>query len=347
MVIVVVRRSGRHTQTIGTILDERQFRRTPKGLTIPSGATQDMANGDGKGTGVRRMIAWCTAMSVLFGSAACDGAEPTTSPPSPSSAAVDPAPGRHQLTLDHGGVTRKYRVHAPAGYDPATPVPLVIALHPFPGEGLGMSEMIGLDEKAATENFLVAYPDGINGGFNAMVCCGTADDIGFLKALTEQLIDGWRVDPDRVYLTGISNGGDLSFRAAVEATGMFAAIGAVSGGFIGPSAAVADYAPKSPVSVITFIGAQDRYAKEFRAGIQAWQQRLRCVPVSPAPAAPARTIELTRARCADGSDIDVYVLENMGHSWPGAKTGMIAAPQAGMVATDAIWEFFAAHPRRS
>jgi polyhydroxybutyrate depolymerase len=296
---------------------------------------------------MRRLIVWCTALSVLFGTAACDGGTQPTSPPSPSSAAVQPAPGKHQLTLDHGGVTRTYRVHAPPGYDPAKPVPLVIALHPFPGEGLGMSEMVGLDSKAAQENFLVAYPDGINGGFNAMVCCGTADDVGFLKTLTERLVSGWRVDPDRVYLTGISNGGDLSFRAAVEASGMFAAIGAVSGGFIGPPAAAADYAPKSPVSVITFIGDQDRYATEFRSGVQAWQQRLRCVPATPAPAPVARTIDLSRARCADGSEIDVYVIENMGHSWPGAKTGMFAAPQAGIVATDAIWEFFAAHPRKS
>ncbi|MBE1491899.1 alpha/beta hydrolase family esterase [Plantactinospora soyae] len=257
-----------------------------------------------------------------------------------------PAPGKHWLTLEHGGATRKYRVHAPAGYDPARPVPLVIAMHPYPGNGSAMIGMTGLDEMAARENFLVAYPDGVAGGFNALVCCGAADDVGFLKAITEHLVADWRVDPDRVYLTGISNGGDMSFRAAVEASEVFAAIGAVSGGFGGQLAAKPDYAPKSPVSVITFIGDQDQYAETFRTGIQTWQQRLRCTPVTPAPKSPAKTIVLTRTRCADGSEVEVYVIEGMGHSWPGAKTGGLAAPDAGVVATELLWKFFAAHPRK-
>ncbi|RKR85964.1 poly(3-hydroxybutyrate) depolymerase [Micromonospora pisi] len=294
---------------------------------------------------MRRIMIWGMAWGLLLGASACDGGEPPATPASPTAAAVQPAPGKHQLTLDHAGVTRRYRLHAPASYDPATAVPLVIALHPFPGEGLGMSEMVGLDGKAEQENFLVAYPDGINGGFNALVCCGTADDVGFLRALTEHLISEWRVNPDRVYLTGISNGGDLSFRAAVEATGVFAAIGVVSGGFGGPLAAAADYAPRTPVSVITFIGGQDRYVKEFQAGIRTWQERLRCAPATSTRV--AETIGMTQARCADGSDVHVYVLDEMGHSWPGAKVGMIAAPTAGLVATDQIWEFFAAHPRLS
>ncbi|MGK5517893.1 hypothetical protein ACSNN9_00890 [Micromonospora sp. URMC 107] len=40
-------------------------------------------------------------------------------------------------------------------------------------------------------------------------------------------------------------------------------------------------------------------------------------------------------------------MADMGHSWPGAPTGELAAPDAGLVATELIWDFFAAHPRRS
>ncbi|PZG22886.1 polyhydroxybutyrate depolymerase [Micromonospora craterilacus] len=250
------------------------------------------------------------------------------------------------MTLDHGGANREYRLHVPAGYDPATPVPLVIALHPYPSSGVEMSRLIGLDEVAARENFLVAYPDGIGGGFNALVCCGSADDVGFLVALAEHLVGTGRVDPHRVYLTGISNGGDLSFRAAVEASGTFAAIGVVSGGFIGERAAATDYVSRQPVSVITFIGGQDRYAEQFRTGVGVWQDRLRCTLVTPAPTPPAADSTLTRARCADGSDVEVYVIESMGHSWPGASGGAMAAPDAGVTATELIWKFFAAHPRQ-
>jgi polyhydroxybutyrate depolymerase len=37
----------------------------------------------------------------------------------------------------------------------------------------------------------------------------------------------------------------------------------------------------------------------------------------------------------------------MGHAWPGATTGTNAAPDAGIVATDLLWPFFSAHPRKS
>jgi polyhydroxybutyrate depolymerase len=299
---------------------------------------------------VRRTAIWMMSAGLLLGLAACGDEPPAPAAPSGSppttAAAVQPAPGRHELTLDHGGTARRYRLHAPSGYDGSRPVPLVIALHPFPGDGLSMSELAGLDALAEREGFLAAYPDGVNGGFNAFVCCGQADDVGFLAALAGHLVREWKVDADRVYLTGISNGGDLSFRAAVEATGVFAAIGAVSGGFIGTLPAGGTYAPKSPVSVISFIGDQDRYAAEFEAGLENWRARLRCTEVTPAPKRPAGNVALSRARCADGSDVEVYTVGGMGHSWPGATAGAMAAPDAGVVATDLVWRFFAAHPRK-
>ncbi|MER7330204.1 MULTISPECIES: PHB depolymerase family esterase [unclassified Micromonospora] len=195
----------------------------------------------------------------------------------------------------------------------------MIALHFYPGTGAGLRETTGLDAVADRENFLVAYPDGQNGGFNALICCGTRDDVGFLRSLTAHLVRTWRADPDRIYLTGISNGGDMSFRAAVEIDGVFAAIGVVSGGYSGPRTAPEDYVPEHPVSVITFIGGQDRYADVFTEGVRTWQRRLGCKPASGAPQAGAAGVTRTDARCADGSDVTVHTLPDMGHSWPGAR----------------------------
>ncbi|MFI7425645.1 alpha/beta hydrolase family esterase [Micromonospora sp. NPDC049836] len=298
---------------------------------------------------MRRTIAVLAGLVLAYAGAGCGGErEPGHATPSaPAAPAERPAAGDHRLTLSHGGVSRSYLLHAPPGYDPARPTPLVIALHFFPGSGAAMRELAGLDARADRENFLVAYPDGRDGGFNALICCGSADDVGFLAALTDHLVDAWRADPDRVYLTGISNGGDLSFRAAVEGNGRFAAIGVVSGGYSGPLTEPDSYVPKQPVSVITFVGGQDRYADTFHEGLRTWQRRLGCRPV-PGRAAPGRAgITRADARCADGSDVTVWSLPQMSHSWPGATAGQLAAPNAGLTATDLIWEFFAAHPRRS
>ncbi|MFI6779791.1 alpha/beta hydrolase family esterase [Micromonospora sp. NPDC050276] len=272
--------------------------------------------------------------------------QPSSAPPAaPSASSERPAAGDHRLTLKHNGLDRGYLLHAPPGYDPNRPSALVIALHFYPGAGASMQELAGLDAKADEDNVLVAYPDGQGGGFNALICCGSQDDVGFLNTLTDHLVQTWHADPNRVFLTGISNGGDMSFRLAVEGAGRYAAIGVVSGGYSGSRTTADNYVPKSPVSVITFIGGQDRYASIFQTGMRTWQQRLNCRP-SPKTSGVAG-VTRTLATCADGSDVSVYTITDMGHSWPGAKSGQLAAPAAGLSATDLMWEFFAAHPRRA
>jgi poly(3-hydroxybutyrate) depolymerase len=267
--------------------------------------------------------------------AACGEQQEPAPPP-----AVD-----HELTLQVGAKQRTYLLHTPPGLPADRPVPLVIGLHFYPGSADKMREMTAMDAKADQHGFLTAYPQGTDGGFNALVCCGEEDDVAFLKTLTQELIAKRRADPDRVYLAGISNGGDMSFRAAVEATGLFAAIGVVSGGFIGPLTDPAGYRPRRPVSVVTILGTLDMYYDSFKTGLATWQKRLKCVPGA-TPPAPAPGVERASARCADGSDLETYVVKDMGHLWPGAKTGQLADPNAPIMATDIVWDFFATHPRR-
>ncbi|MFG2009713.1 alpha/beta hydrolase family esterase [Micromonospora sp. NPDC048868] len=152
---------------------------------------------------MRRTVAVLTGLLFAVVATACGGdrgQSRVTPAPSPSGAVERPAAGDHRLTLAHGGADRRYLLHAPPGYDPARPTALVIALHFYPGSGARLRDMVGLDAVADRENFLVAYPDGQNGGFNALICCGTTDDVGFLKDLTAHLVRTWRADPDRVYL---------------------------------------------------------------------------------------------------------------------------------------------------
>jgi poly(3-hydroxybutyrate) depolymerase len=285
------------------------------------------------------MILWLVCGVML---AACGSGNRTASPA--ASAPARPGAGDHRLTVDVGGKEREFLLHAPPGWTGAEPVPLVVALHFYPGSGERLRAMIEMDAKADEKGFLVAYPDGVAGGFNALICCGAEDDVAFLKALTDRLITDWRVDADRVYATGISNGADMSFRAAIEATGLFAAIGAVSGGYGGPKTEAAGFVPAKPVSVMSIVGSADRYYDIFDAGLKKWRGRLGCEP-EPIPPTGSDKVTRTRSRCADGSHVEVYVVSDMGHSWPGAKSGELAAPDAPIVATDLLWDFFAAHPR--
>ncbi|MFG3260205.1 alpha/beta hydrolase family esterase [Streptomyces sp. NPDC048172] len=283
---------------------------------------------------------------TLLGAAACggDSGDSGTSERPRHDRADGPRPGNQRASLTWKGKKRTYRVHAPPGYRPSDTLPLVIALHPFPGTGKEMSELSGLDAKADKEKFLVAYPDGRSGGFNAFVCCGSEDDVGFIRQIVKKFTTDWHADKNRVYATGISNGGDLTLKLAVEVPDTFAAIAPVSGGFIGKAPLDPSYAPKSPVSLITFLGGTDRNYSQFRDGMKSWHTRLKCTPESKQrlPKGNSRTT----ASCRDGSETVVYTLPAMGHAWPGARGADLADPQAGLNATDLVWDFFEKHPRK-
>ncbi|WAZ24505.1 polyhydroxybutyrate depolymerase [Streptomyces cinnabarinus] len=264
--------------------------------------------------------------------------------PSPKPQKEVPRPGDQSVELDWKGTPRSYKVHAPPGYTPDKRLPLVIAMHPYPGTGEYAELITGLTAKADKENFLVVYPNGYNEGFNALICCGSEDDIGFLRTITDRFTDKWNADPDRIYATGISNGGDMSFKAAVELHDTFAAIAPVSGGYIGSALEDKTYVPESPVSVITFIGELDKYYDEFDAGTKAWEKRLRCERGSPKKVEKQTT--RTTAQCADGSQVVSYRLSEMFHSWPGGSNNDMAFTDTTVNATDLMWEFFRAHPKK-
>ncbi|MEV0251268.1 PHB depolymerase family esterase [Nocardia sp. NPDC050712] len=251
-----------------------------------------------------------------------------------------PGPGDQTVTFESGGKTRAYTVHAPPGYDGATALPLVVVLHFRPGTSAAIAQSSGMNAKADQENFLVVYPQGLNDAYNALVCCGSEDDVGFIEQVVERMTELWKADPKRVYATGISNGADMAFKLAVEVPGVFAAIAPVSGGFIGDVAFKDEtYKPKTPVSVITFLGGKDRAVAQLGQGIETWRQRLGCT-VQPVAQTLPQGITLTAGKCGDGSDLQVYRLPEMGHAWPGGTRGVLVDGSAGISATDLLWDFF-------
>lgn len=254
-----------------------------------------------------------------------------TSPPRP---AVEPAAGDHEIHLDHAGDDRRALLHAPSRYRPGRPVPLVVALHGRPSSAEELRRTTALDATADVNGFLVVYPDARDGSWNALECCAGADDVGFLKSLVGELVKTWGVDPDRVYVTGFSNGASMSYRLAVEASDIVAAIAPVSGGFYGgPADTDPGYRPRVPIPVLSVVGDRDRYLNAFRAGQQRWNRNLQCTPGSPTPVGAASR---TTARCADGSEVVDYTVAGMDHRWPAKED---------IDANALMWDFFAAHPR--
>ncbi len=280
---------------------------------------------------------------------------------------------KDRLSLQHDGRTRTYTLHVPARVaQGTTPVPLVIMLHGGGGNADNAEMMSGFSPKADREGFIVAYPDGTGGGraamftWNAGHCCGYAmqnkvDDVGFIGALIDQVQRDHRIDPTRIYVTGMSNGGMMAHRIGIALSHRVAAIAPVVGALFGDE-------PKSaaPVSAIVFNGMRDRsvpYEGGHGRGVgrRAWDG----TPTKPAShqgtfwaaadrCAPAPRTEdrgshlVTTYDCPSSLAVVLYAMRDGGHAWPGGRKGTPAGDDPGrdVDATAVIWEFFAAHPKR-
>jgi poly(3-hydroxybutyrate) depolymerase len=135
----------------------------------------------------------------------------------------------------------------------------VIALHSLFHTNTEPRDTWGLEELAQTQRFAVAYPDGLDGSWNAGTCCGSAvtknvDDVGWLRALISNMLSRYPIDPHRVYLVGFSNGGMLAYRYACEHGDEIAGIGVVAGSLQAP-----DCDPPAPVTVVTVHGLADQH----------------------------------------------------------------------------------------
>jgi polyhydroxybutyrate depolymerase len=282
--------------------------------------------------------------------------------------------GLERRTLQSGGAERSYYIHEPARPWPGATRPAVLVLHGGGGNGKISAAMSGFNQKADAEGFLAVYPNG-SGRFgedrlltwNAGHCCAYAmrervNDVGFISDLIDELVRRDRVDPKRVYVTGMSNGGMMSFVAGRELSHKVAAIAPVVGAMFGD-----ETQPSAPMPVMMFNSRTDKAVPfdggpaRIRAGtavgdanyqptmfaLEFWAKANRCA------APPATThepgVEITRYdRCAGGARVVLYALEGGGHSWPGGRaSGRRGAdePDANVRATDLMWDFFKAHSR--
>ena len=135
----------------------------------------------------------------------------------------------------HDGIQRDYILYIPAIYDGNTDVSLVLNFH---GYGSNANEQMiygDFRDIADTEGFLLVHPEGtlLNGekhwNVGNFTIGSTADDVGFTEALIDELANLYAINLDRVYATGMSNGGFMSFLLACQLSEKIAAIASVTG----------------------------------------------------------------------------------------------------------------------
>jgi len=291
-------------------------------------------------------------------------------------AAVARAPNSHALeqkqTLLHNGIERNYIIRVPGDLPKSnSQVPLVLVLHGGGGNADNAEKMTGFNDKAGKEGFIVVYPEGTGRRnnkvltWNAGHCCGYAmekrvDDVGFISVLIDKLIKNYPIDPKRVYATGMSNGGMMAHRLGIELSNTFAAIAPVMGTLFGDEKRAAQ-----PISAIMINGKLDKSVPHQGGppgGIfkNAWDG----TPAKPAleqavfwagstgcAGSPIKTDTGTytrwQYRCPAGLAVELYLVDDNGHAWPGGQKGSMLGdkPSSTFNGTDVIWGFFKAHTK--
>ncbi len=159
-------------------------------------------------------------------------------------------------TLLHDGLQRNYRLHLPTGYSADQEYPLVFNLHGFTSDALQQEFYSGMNAVADTAGFIVCYPNGVNNAWNVGWSFGsTADDVGFIENLIQELAENYGIDTTRVYSCGMSNGGFMSYRLACELNDRIAAIASVTGGMF--SGYLPQCEPGRPVPILEIHGTAD------------------------------------------------------------------------------------------
>ena len=138
-------------------------------------------------------------------------------------------------SITHDGIQRNYILYIPEIYDGNTAVPLILNFHGF-GSNAAQQMFYGdFRDIADTEGFLLVHPEGTtfignqfwNVGFPGL--SSNIDDVGFTEALIDELATLYAIDLDRVYATGMSNGGFMSFLLACQLSEKIAAVASVTG----------------------------------------------------------------------------------------------------------------------
>ncbi len=135
-----------------------------------------------------------------------------------------------------GGESRTFIVRIPTGYTGTSPVPVIIDFHPLGGTGSSQEGSSGWKAKCDSVGCIAVFPDssaakGAN-AWNAGYCCNDAqknkvDDVQFARDIIKYLEANTCADPKRIYASGGSNGGGMTYRMACEAADVIAAVAPV------------------------------------------------------------------------------------------------------------------------
>ena len=268
------------------------------------------------------------------------------------------ASGKHEIQV--GGRKRAFLLDVPASL--ASGAALVLAFHGYGDSAEGIREYSGLLPIGEKHGFVLAWPQGTrdqygNRFFNAGYAFhkSDVDDLAFARELAAQLVRELALDPQAVFATGMSNGGDISYRIGWQPEPFVRAIAPVAGTMM------SDWLKTSPnarIPVLAVHGTKDSvtlWAGDTanrdgwgcylgtEAVVEHWVEALKLEHSSTEPLPDRDPADGSRVQLrrwwtdADTTEFRLYQIDGGGHDWPGA------AGNRDFDTAAEIWRFFDSH----
>ncbi len=246
----------------------------------------------------------------------------------------------HDFSLKHDGLERTYKVYVPNSYHPDVGGwPVVLNFHGGFGNAEAAERQTQMSVTAEENGFVLVYPEAVIGGESdsgknyqhwnggPRIDSGKApdvDDVSFISALLDDLKKKYNIDLDRVYATGISNGGTMVYRLACQLSDEIAAVAVVEANQL-----EIDCNPNRAVSIMHVHGMEDKFfpysggvSEEISDNLQPveetvldWAERNGC-SIEPVEYSEVNGCT-TYGGCERGVEVVLCLLENQGHTWPG------------------------------
>lgn len=272
------------------------------------------------------------------------------------------------------GTKRSYLVYLPANYNNNDPVPVLFHLHGGGGTARGTIRLTygKFNELADEYGFIVVYPNALKRNWNDGRIVNMkpgqeyVDDVGFISEIIETLKNTYQVDPNRIFTTGMSNGGFMSARLLCDRADLF------RGGAVLTATLSANYLPKcnpeKPIAVLVMNGTDDpllpynggqvKVLKKSRGEIVStetfinfWKEQNGCMQLFSTIDLPdtdkndGTTVTIEEyASCDDEGALKLYRINGGGHTWPGGRQylfkSIIGYTSREINACEVIWNFF-------
>lgn len=260
-------------------------------------------------------------------------------------------------TITHDNMTRSYILYVPASYNAQTAVPLVFNFHGYTSNASDQMNYGDFRSIADTANFIIVHPMGTqdNTGtthFNVGWGTSTVDDVGFTEALLDSIAAQYSIDSLRVYSTGMSNGGFMSYQLACQLGHRIAAIASVTGSM--SAATYGNCSPHHSTPILQIHGTSDfvvpyngaLHAEPIDDVIDYWVNYNNCDTTPSVTSLPDLNIfdnstvtHHVYTNGDNGVNVELFKINNGGHTWAGSS---VPSPGTNydIDASAEVWKFF-------